>query len=220
MQGRPNFQRDPPNFYPRLPTPQKPKIYQRPQPVDRSGPNRLGAPDKGWGPRQPLSSKHSQFDQGSNRRGGGDLWDRSLLGRQVPSNLPPKQALPKPDLDSAREYALDEAAEEMSARFSSAQEDTPLPEGVSRFTVHNEKERRRKEYEHNEGRKLGKERQLQRQVAIQQIAKGVAKLPQIKKTRDIFLSKHVSVQHLARLLGVKMGQHRACVQRGLVLIPL
>jgi ribosomal protein S4 len=94
----------------------------------------------------------------------------------------------------------------MSTRVSFRDRDMAPPQQESRLSAHSEKERRRKENEYNEGLKLGKEKQLQRQKAALQVVKGVAKLAQIRKARDIFLSKHVSVQHLARLLGVKMGQ--------------
>jgi hypothetical protein len=209
-----------------LPTINKPGAYQRP--LDRPGSNKLGTPDRGWGPRQPLPNRNSQLDQGSTARGAGNPWDltgrgslsRTAPQRPGPSNVPPKGPLPQFGSTPAREHEQDDAAEYMSAHISFRERDIAPPPEDSRLSLHRERDRRKKEHEYNEGLKLGKEKQLQRQKTAQQVVKGVAKLAQIRKTRDIFLSKHVSVQHLARLLGVKMGQRFMFVMREFVLTLL
>jgi hypothetical protein len=209
IHGRPNFQRDPPILYPRLPTINKPNTYQRP--LDRSGSNQLGTPDRGWSPRQPLPDRNPQS---SIARGAGNPWDltgrgslnRTAPQRPGPSNVPPKRPSPQFGQTPARGDEQDDAAEYMSAHISFRERDIAPPPQDGRLSMHSERDRRRKEHEYNEGLRLGKEKQLQRLKTAQQVVKGVAKLAQIRKTRDIFLSKHVSVQHLARLLGVKMGQ--------------
>jgi hypothetical protein len=50
-----------------------------------------------------------------------------------------------------------------------------------------------------------KELLQQRSKIARQVLKSVPKLTRIHKARDIFLSKHVSVQQLSRLLNVRLG---------------
>ena len=174
-----------------------------------------GFPDAGRGQRQSWDPQGSQLDQGSARAGGrGTSWDltgRGTLNRSAPqrpgnSAAPPSRLSPQFTPLPSRKYEDDNALETPPPRLSFAERDRAPPTVESRLNAHSEKERRRREHEYNEKVKLGKDKELQRQRTAQQVIKGVAKLSQIRKTRDIFLPKHVSVQHLSRLLGVKMGK--------------
>lgn len=69
-----------------------------------------------------------------------------------------------------------------------------------------EKNREREMNAHN--LHVEKEILQQRSKIARQVLKGVAKLPQIRKMRDVFLPKHVSVLQLARLLNIRLGEGR------------
>lgn len=186
--------------------------YQRSPSIDRAGSSGRGLPDAGRGSRQSWAPQGSQQDRGPSRgRGRANTWDltgRGSLNRAAPqkpgnSAAPFTRALPQLNPLPVQKYRDND---EPPARLSFAERDRAPPTVETRLNAHNEKERRRREHDHSTKIKLGKEKELQRQRATQQVVKGVAKLSQIRKTRDIFLSKHVSVQHLSRLLGVKMGK--------------
>ncbi|KIM32536.1 hypothetical protein M408DRAFT_14808 [Serendipita vermifera MAFF 305830] len=177
----------------------------------------------GHGSRQDSAPQSSRPDRSSSRqpRGVGGSWDltgRGSINRATsaqPANPAATFTKPLPRLNSLpRSNAHDRHPfEEPPARLSFVERDRAPPTVETRLNAHEEKERRRREHEYNERTKLGKEKELQRQKTVQQVVKGVAKLSQIRKTRDIFLSKHVSVQHLSRLLGVKMERLQAALKR-------
>ncbi|KAG8836202.1 hypothetical protein FRC18_011700 [Serendipita sp. 400] len=82
-----------------------------------------------------------------------------------------------------------------------------------RINLHTEKNRHRKEeHSHLEMKEL-KELQLQREKAALQIKKGVAKLKVFQKQRDIFLSKHVSVERLSRLLRIRIDRLQSALEK-------
>lgn len=68
------------------------------------------------------------------------------------------------------------------------------------------RERYRKEEESKDDLRLERERQEQRAILANKVIKGVAKFKEIKKARDVFLGRHVSVGILARLFGVRLGE--------------
>lgn len=76
-----------------------------------------------------------------------------------------------------------------------------------------ERERHRPhEHKHHELKAIKEQQELRNRAALQ-IVRGVPKLAEIRKSRDIFLSKHVSVERLARLLGVRLERLQTALTR-------
>lgn len=74
-------------------------------------------------------------------------------------------------------------------------------EDISRI----EREKYRKEEDAKEDLRMERERIEARLKVVEKVSKGVPKLKEIKKARDVFLGRHVSIGQLSRLFGVRLG---------------
>jgi hypothetical protein len=181
---------------------------------DRSGANNVGTPDRGWGPRQPLPPQRSNVlfgAQSSNRAPRPNMGDRVSRSPfdSAARQMPPKIPAGRDKANNLRKPVASEAddVEEDSYGASSWSEspNTGRTSGGNRIHSHSEKEQRRRDEEIHRELRLGKEQQAHREKTARQVMKGVAKLSKIHAARDVYLSKHVSVEQLSKAFGVRLG---------------
>ncbi|PVG01707.1 initiation factor 2 [Serendipita vermifera] len=87
------------------------------------------------------------------------------------------------------------------------------PSGGNRIHPHAEKEQRRREEERHRELRIGKEQQIHRDKTARQVMKGVAKLVELQASRDVYLSKHVSVEQLSKAFGVRLERLQAALRK-------
>lgn len=172
-------------------------IYQK-KSSERTGVNKLGSPDNGWGPRRPLPTIRIGRTEDERREG----WSALGLGRNSRSANPP--------IPTRRRDEQTQSGRMGSSSGSYVEKDVVAQKGASvrknDFNHRLEREKHRREEESLHDLRLSRELRAQRAQVESKVQKGVAKLKEFEKIRDVYLGRHIKVGDLARLFGVRLGE--------------